>query len=203
MFVYNPKTLFDAWPAFYAMIDFVIRMINEDKIEVKKSFYLNFINFTGAAGGSAQFDIWLKGTWNTDLKEQLKISFAYMPHRGVFIGTVTPIERFEFSLTSEIGVLFQAESRNPESYDKMLELFKAIMGYLERHDLDYHKRVLESVDMDSLERKNWKKSRKDIEKELNEKWETRKDIEDFQRKRERALSELSSQYRGQGYELVD
>lgn len=199
MFVYNPKTLYHIWPAFYAMIDFIIRMINEDKIEVKKSFHLNF---TGDTGGPAQFDIWLIGMWNTDLKEQLKVSFAYMPSRGRFVGTVTPIQRFEFSLTSGIGVLFQAESRDPESYDKMLELFKAVMGYLERHDPAYHKRVLESVEMDSLERKNWKKPRKDIEKEVNEKWETRKAVEDFQRERERELSELTNEYKRQGYLII-
>ena len=176
MFVYNPKTLYDAWPAFYAFIDFLIRMIDEDKVNVKKS-----------SGGPAQFKIWLRESKN--IKKESKVSFAYSPYKGIFVGIETPIRRFEFSLIGGVGVLFHAESRDPESYDKMLELFRALLRYMERHDPKYCQDVLKLVfeTISSLDRKDWKKSKKEIEREFNKKWETRKAAEDFERQRTEEL----------------
>ena len=104
-----------------------------------------------------------------------------------------------------MGVLFHAESRDPESYDKMLELFRALLRYMERHDPKYCQDVLKLVfeTISSLDRKDWKKSKKEIEREFNKKWETRKAAEDFERQRTEELSKLTDDYRYQGYEITD
>lgn len=80
MFVNNPKTLYDAWPAFYQFVDFLVRMINEDKVKVTR---------TGEIGGMyrpACVDIWLSESKN--IKEESKINFGYEPYRGLFAGTL-------------------------------------------------------------------------------------------------------------------
>ncbi len=206
MNVYNPKTLYHAWPAFYAFVDFLVRMIDEDKVEVKKNWSLNF---TGSAGGPAQFEIWLSKS--NDIKEESKISFGYRSYKDVFVGTETPIRRFEFGLISSGSVLFQAESRDPKSYDKMLELFRAVMRYTERHDPKHYWEIFESIckalscgdPFYSMDRKNWLKSKKEIEKEFNERYETKRSTEDFERKRSDELSKLTNEYKSQGYEIIE
>lgn len=192
MFVYNPKTLFDAWPVFYAFVDFMIRLINEDKVRIEKRVLYSDL------GG---FDIYLLES--KGVADELKVNFDYDDWRGRFVGRIKPIQRFRFSLIKSAVVIFDVESRNTLDYDKMLELFKVVVAYLKRHDPEDYARVLKSVDLSSLERSSWKKSRKEIEREFNEKWETRQTTEDFERKRNEELSKLTSDYKSQGYEITD
>lgn len=192
MFVYNPKTLYDAWPAFYAFVDFLIRMVREDKIKVTKA---------RLASSSNCFNIWLSES--QDVREESKINFGYEPYRGLFVGTVTPIRRFRFELIGQGIVLADLESKDAQSYDKMLELFKAIVDYVKRHDQKWYERILDTVVFASLERANWKKSKDEIKRELNETWEVRKAREDFEREERRIVSNLTEDYRRQGYKIID
>ncbi len=195
MFVYNPKTLFYVWPAFYAFIDFLIRMINEDKVEVTSN------SFFGTDHGPADFYIWFSAS--KGINEESKIHLSYDWWLG--FETATPIERFGFSLVGKGIVLAELRSKDARSYDKMLDLFKAVMRYMERHDPKYHQEVLGFVGKatSSMERKDWKKSKAEIEKEFSERWETRKAAEDFERERATELSKLTNDYRSQGYEITD
>ncbi|MDP3696786.1 MAG: hypothetical protein Q8R55_02015 [Candidatus Taylorbacteria bacterium] len=195
MQVYGQRTSRDVWPAFYEFVDFIIRMIDEGKVEVisNSSF--------GTSHDHADFYIWL--SVNMGVHEESKIHFSYDWWLGC--ETATPIRRFGFSLVNKGLVLAELRSRDANSYDKMLDLFRAVMRYMERHNPSYHKVVLEFVSksISSLDRKDWQKSRKDIESEFEKEYQAREAREKFERERTEKLSNLVREYKNQGYQIID
>ena len=195
MQVYGLRTAYDIWPAFYSFVDFLIRMMDEGKVEVTTRF------FSGAGRGPADFYIWL--SVDKGIKGESKIHFSYnwwLAHE-----TTSPIRRFGFSLVSKGIVLADLRSQDAESYDKMLELFRAIMRYVEGHDLAYYTEVAQLVSRSilSLDRKDWKKSRKEIEVEFEKAYQTRGAKAKFERERMESLSQLINGYKIQGYEITE
>ena len=195
MFVYSPKELYHAWPAFYAFVDFLIRMIDEDKVEVIDS------SSFGTGHGPADFYIWLSA--NKGVEESV-IHLSYDWRLGY--EPVTPIKRFGFTFVGKgLSVLLNLRSKDADSYDKMLELFRAVMRYIERHNPERHREVVELISgsISSLDRKDWKKSKKAIEEEFSETWQARQALETLKMGKARGLSELTNKYKQQGYEIVN
>lgn len=190
MIVYRPKDRYDILKLFYCFADFLISQINDDKIEVGKVW----------AGTTRHrgFDIVLIN--GKDLSKQMYVILEYDRMRGW--SSVTPIEGFEFTLCQ--GGLEKATliSQDSNEYDKMLELFKAGLAYLQRHNTEHYGRIVKAVDLQSLERRSWKKSMRSIEHELSENIDMRMATESLKRKREQALADLVCKYRGQGYEIL-
>lgn len=195
MFIYNPKDLYHVWPAFYAFVDFLIRMIDEDKVVVTSNSSL------GTGLSPANFIIWLSA--DKDVNKESRICFSYDWWLG--FETATPIERFGFSLVGKGVVLADLRSKDAKSYDKMLDLFREVMRYMERHNPENHKRILEFVSkaISSLDRKDWRKSRKDIESEFEKEYENRSAKEKFERERTAGLMAKINHYKHQGYEITD
>lgn len=189
MIVYNPKEKYGVLKLFPIFVDFLIQQLNSDKIEITKTILRECCGF----------EILL--VRSNDYSKQTYIVFEHAKMRGW--ESQTPIERFEFTLCQGGIVQAQFLSQNPNEYDKMLELFTACLSYLKRHAPERHKYILERIDLSSLERKNWKKSKEEIVKELSEDWEMRKAIEDFERMKKQALANLISKYAGQGYEITE
>ncbi len=191
MIVYHPKEHQDALKLFNVFVDFVIQQLNEDKIAIAKKIMADY--------RYCSFEIWL--VRNKDFKKEIDVSISYDLWRG--LSTPTPIERFELMLCQDGIIKADLISQGPDEYDKMLELFNACLNYIGRHDPERHKNIVEKIDLSSLERKNWKKTRKAIEQELVEDFDMRMATQDFDRKKERALADLTSKYVGQGYEITE
>lgn len=192
MFIHHPENLYSTRVLFSSYVDFLIRLINEDRIEVAKDKY------TGH--GPGHFEIWL--IKSNDIKQQLKISFSYESYK-LLVGSVEPIQRFRFELIKGVISLLLVESDNSESYDKMLELFKALLGYIQRHDSDHYKDILKAIDLSSLERNNWEKSKEDIQKEVAESLDIRMATVELDRRKENTLVGLTNNYKSQGYQITD
>jgi len=188
MRVHHPGDYHGVLELFDCFVDFLIRQITEDKLEINKLSY-----------GSRGFCIWLINSKEID--KQIYITLEHDQMRGW--SSVTPIEGFEFTLCQGGIVKADLISQYPDEYDKMLELFNAGLDYLQRHDQEHYRRILETVDLSSLERKNWKKSMREIRQELTENIKIRMLTENFERMREQTLANLISKYRGQGYEIVE
>ena len=168
---------------FLAFVDFVINLIDADKVSVRITENL------------ASFRIVLSDA--EEINKRLEASIYYLSG-GTFIGAPTPIERFKFELVQGVISIFSTSSNDGESYDKLLELFKSIINYMKRHNNKYNNLILQ----DTLERKNWKKSMADIEKEADENLNVKSEKEDFQRTRELALNNLILRYRHEGYQIT-
>lgn len=193
MFVYHPQDLFSSRNILYLFIDFLARLINEDKVRVTKSH--------APYCSPGYFDIWLVEA--NDVAEEIKISFAYESYKGRFVGTVSPTKRFRFELIKGVVSLLLIESSDAESYDKMLELFKATLSHAERHDPNHYKKILEKIDLRSLPRTAWRKSKSEIEEELSKSSDMRMATENLQRKKDQALIDLTNEYKRQGYKITD
>lgn len=193
MIVYHPKEYHSALMIFPCFVDFLIHQINEDKIEVTNADY--------PGGGYDPLHLYIRLVNSKEIGAQIYINFNYDTMRGW--SQVTPIERFEFILCQSGIMKAQVISQHPDEYDKMLELFKVCLDYIERHDPERHKHILERVDLPSLKREGWKKSKEAIVKELSGNWKIRSATEDFERMRKSALANLISQYERQGYEIIE
>ena len=168
---------------FLTFVDFVISLIDKDKVTVRQTDSLT------------SFRIVLLDT--EGVNKRLEVSIYYLSG-GTFIGAPTPIERFKFELVQGVISIFSTSSNDGESYDKLLELFKSIINYMKKRNNKYNNPVLQDI----LERKNWKKTQEEIKQEIDESLDIKLGEEDLQRKRELALNKLILKYRHQGYEII-
>lgn len=191
MIVYRPKERFGALKLFDVFVDFIIQQLREDKIEIDKMILADY--------KYCSFNIML--VRSDDREKRVEISFSYDLWRG--FNTPTPIERFQFTLCQGGIVKGDVISQYPDEYDKMLELFRVCLNYLERHDPERYKSIIKKIDVSSLERNTWKKSKKDIEEETSKELKIRVATEDFYKIRRQALADLIDQYKSQGYEITE
>ena len=168
---------------FLAFVDFVINLIDADKVSVRITENL------------ASFRIVLSDA--EEINKRLEASIYYLSG-GTFIGAPTPIERFKFELVQGVISIFSTSSNDGESYDKLLELFKSVINYMKRRDNKYNNLILQ----DTLERKNWEKSMADIEKEVEGDPNIKLAEEDFRRKKELALNKRILMCRHEGYTII-
>lgn len=189
MIIHHPGDRYTTLKLFGCFVDFLIHQINQDKLEVGKRL--------GSLNRHRGFEILL--VKSKEISKEINIVLEHSQMRGFSI--VTPIEGFQFILCQ--GCIVQADliSQSPNEYDKMLELFKAGLGYLQRHDQNHYDRILKAVNLPSLERQNWKRSTKALEREVAENFDIRMATQNFQRMKEQTLANLISKYKGQGYEI--
>lgn len=193
MLVYHPEDSYRAKRLFYPFIEFLIRLIREARVRVSKSEF--------STRGKSYFEIWL--IEDGDLKKKLKINFAYEPWKGRFVGAVKPINRFRFELGWGVSSLLLIESDDPESYDKMLELFKSILDYFEKYDPDFYNQVLGEINMPSLERGNWRISQDEICKEAAESTEFKEAIDNLTGIKKEKEAQLIAYYLRMGYQITE
>ncbi len=182
MIVYHPKEKSDALDLFPCFVDMLIKLINDAKLEVSK-----------------------RRNWPLDLYIYLgNRTYAYISYKEMRgWETVTPIQRFEFTLCQAGIVKLELISQQPHEYDKMLELFKTCLNSIEKSAPEDYGIIINKVDLPSLDRNNWKKSVLDIKKETESLYDIKRAREDLDRKVADTFGNLSSKYRDQGYEITE
>lgn len=193
MNVFSPKDARRTEQLFYHFVDFLIGMINKNQVRIAAPIL--------SGRDPCRFEIWL--VESEESNKRLYIAFAYEPWKGAFIGTAQPIKSFRFELCQGIVSVCHIESSCTDDYDKMLALFKAAVGYLERNNPGHYKEILKRVDIAALERKNWKISLREIEEKVAEDSDLKRAVEDLDRKRKETLQKTTSYYRNLGYEITD
>lgn len=120
----------------------------------------------------------------------------------MFLGN-EPIRRFNLDLIRRVTVLLSVESDDAKSYDKMLELFRTILRYMEINcSIDYVE-IIRKIDINSLDRNRWKKTMTEIQKKVEEDHQVKEAARSLVCAKNTKFNQLINKYRDQGYEIVD